>query len=583
MDRARRAVVAALFLVSPLASACVARGGASGIAGPRAGRRSAAGRPRRSLVSRGRDRRRVGVGRVRRAGERGRCRGRPGRARGRLRDLEPGRRSRARRLDGVAAARAGPAVLIANSAGAFAAGRGRDVHRRVRGDRRRDRPAADRRRADRRRRLGRRDERVRRGHGRGGAPAGSSLERRPGGAAGNGTDTNENSADWFVQAAPSPQNLASAPVPAPVPRDARADDVGRAHAHADRDGCAHGSADRDGRADRDAPADSGPDADGDASAHAGAHNRSDADATPRPTPAPTPARRRRRRRPRRPVQRRRPRPRARRRPRRRAPPRLRRRPRRSTPPGSCPTARRDVEGTLTTALGALEGGRGGFVAGCRVAASRSTSTLHRRRRGPPARSFGSAGSSTPGSASERCGSRSSDLEAMGAAPVPARSDGVHRRGRESVEGRRVTVTGSTVGSPSTLADGLGLLVDDGSGQRPRDRAPEALGGLDVPRGRLFARPGRSGSATAAGRAPAATASTRREPGDFAILPAPDADADPDAGSRPPRPSRAPAPCRPRRPPRRRPHRHPVGRRHRRPRRRPAVAGHRDGARPADRP
>jgi len=50
------------------------------------------------------------------------------------------------------------------------------------------------------------------------APAArSSIERRPGGASGNGTDTNDNSADWFVQAAPNPQNLAAPPAPAPTP------------------------------------------------------------------------------------------------------------------------------------------------------------------------------------------------------------------------------------------------------------------------------------------------------------------------------------------------------------------------------
>ncbi|MBA2316102.1 MAG: lamin tail domain-containing protein, partial [Chloroflexi bacterium] len=48
-------------------------------------------------------------------------------------------------------------------------------------------------------------------------PAGSSTERRPGGTAGNATDTNDNAADWFVQASPSPQNLLDPPVPAPSP------------------------------------------------------------------------------------------------------------------------------------------------------------------------------------------------------------------------------------------------------------------------------------------------------------------------------------------------------------------------------
>jgi hypothetical protein len=44
-------------------------------------------------------------------------------------------------------------------------------------------------------------------------PAGSSLERLPGGAAGNGVDTNDDSLDWFVQPDPGPQALADPPVP----------------------------------------------------------------------------------------------------------------------------------------------------------------------------------------------------------------------------------------------------------------------------------------------------------------------------------------------------------------------------------
>ena len=47
--------------------------------------------------------------------------------------------------------------------------------------------------------------------------AGSSLERRPGGAAGNGTDSNDNVVDWFPQETPSPQGLGSPPVPGPTP------------------------------------------------------------------------------------------------------------------------------------------------------------------------------------------------------------------------------------------------------------------------------------------------------------------------------------------------------------------------------
>ena len=46
------------------------------------------------------------------------------------------------------------------------------------------------------------------------APAArSSIERLPGGTAGNGIDTNDNAVDWAVQATPIPQNLASDPTP----------------------------------------------------------------------------------------------------------------------------------------------------------------------------------------------------------------------------------------------------------------------------------------------------------------------------------------------------------------------------------
>ncbi|MDH5242659.1 MAG: lamin tail domain-containing protein [Chloroflexota bacterium] len=46
-------------------------------------------------------------------------------------------------------------------------------------------------------------------------PAGSSLERLPGGDAGNAADTNDNASDWLITAPPGPQNLAAPPVPPP--------------------------------------------------------------------------------------------------------------------------------------------------------------------------------------------------------------------------------------------------------------------------------------------------------------------------------------------------------------------------------
>src|ERR1700675_3645581 len=46
-------------------------------------------------------------------------------------------------------------------------------------------------------------------------PAGSSIERLPGGSAGNGIDTNGNAADFVIRSTPTPQNLAAPAVPGP--------------------------------------------------------------------------------------------------------------------------------------------------------------------------------------------------------------------------------------------------------------------------------------------------------------------------------------------------------------------------------
>ncbi|TMB50237.1 MAG: hypothetical protein E6J50_06170 [Chloroflexi bacterium] len=49
------------------------------------------------------------------------------------------------------------------------------------------------------------------------APAGSSLERLPGGAAGSGQDTDDNSVDFVMRASPDPQNAAATPIASPSP------------------------------------------------------------------------------------------------------------------------------------------------------------------------------------------------------------------------------------------------------------------------------------------------------------------------------------------------------------------------------
>ena len=79
--------------------------------------------------------------------------------------------------------------------------------------------------------------------------AGSSLERRPGGALGNGVDSNDNLADWTLSTAPGPQGLTAPPVPGPWHAVAEPDRA------AITDAAGHARAERDGHAERHAPAD----------------------------------------------------------------------------------------------------------------------------------------------------------------------------------------------------------------------------------------------------------------------------------------------------------------------------------------
>ena len=292
--------------------------------------------------------------------------------------------------------------------------------------------------------------------------AGSSLERRPGAGAGNGIDTNDNAIDFFVQAAPSPQNGAAPPVPGA--------------------GC---------------HADARPDADADAR---------------RPTPVrrrrhrPTPDADRRRRRPRRRRRRRRPTPDADARPRQPTPTPtptptpeptptadptptpatpLRAPSRRSPPsptPGCCRTRPSvTVEGILTTALGGLEGGRGGFVQDATggIALYLDDPAVADWPAGTQVRATGVVAS--------RYGQRTirlaeADLVRGESFELPEPLGVSTGAAGEALEGLRITVAGTTVGAASALADGLGVTVDDGTGGIRAVIGPDALAGRALPSG-----------------------------------------------------------------------------------------------------
>ena len=304
----------------------------------------------------------------------------------------------------------------------------------------------------------------------GAAPsAGSSLERLPGGAGGNGTDTNSNATDFFVQGAPSPQNLAAPPVPGPSATPTPSPTPSPSPA---------------------ATATPSPTPIPTPGATPTPTPVPQPTATPSPTPGPTPT----------PVPTATPTP---------APtatptpipspdpsPTPEPSPTASPTPMPSPTpdvlpiadarARADgesvtIEGTLTTALGALEGGRGGFVqdGSGGIALYLDAPAVAAWPAGTHVRATGTVAS--------RYGQRTLKLAEAGlvrgeSLDLPSSIAIATSDAGEATEGVRVTVTGTTVGSPSALADGLGVTVDDGTGQVRAVVGPEALAGQALPNG-----------------------------------------------------------------------------------------------------
>jgi lamin tail-like protein len=272
------------------------------------------------------------------------------------------------------------------------------------------------------------------------SPASSSLERHPGGAGGNGIDTNDNGSDWFVQGSPSPQGLSSPPVPAPGPTPS-------------------------------------PEPTSTPPPMPTMEPTPTAEPTPTPTTEPTPA----------PTETPTPAPTA--------------SPEPSPSPSPVPTptatpipviaiaqarlqadgSTATVVGTLTTPLGALEDGHAGFIQdGTGAIALYLDAPL-----GSPL-AAGSVVRAT-GLVDSRFAQRtlrvaSADVEVLGSAPLPVPLSIATGAANEAAESLRVVVAGTTVGSPSALADGLGLVVDDGTGSVRVIVTPVALGGADIPAG-----------------------------------------------------------------------------------------------------
>lgn len=330
--------------------------------------------------------------------------------------------------------------------------------------------------------------------------AGSSIERRPGGALGNGTDSNDNAADWFARLDPDPQNLAApavpAPAPTPLPSEPSATPEPSAIPTATPTSTEPAATATPGPTGSPAPtpvpsATPGPTAEPSLqpSAGPGSSEVPLPTALPSDTPAPTAS----------PL----PSPTASVEP-----------PSPSAPaatptvaPTSTPmptdppppTASPDpvlsilearalpdgsavsIVGVLTAPLGVLEAGRGGYVedasAGIALyfdaapAVPLPAGTLVHARGVVDDRYHGRTLRLT-----------SADLADLGMAPMPGPLLTATGVAGESQEGRRVAVAGVTSGSPTDYADGTGILVDDGSGSLRVIVAPAALGGRQLPAG-----------------------------------------------------------------------------------------------------
>jgi len=178
-----------------------------------------------------------------------------------------------------------------------------------------------------------------------------------------------------------------------------------------------------------------------------------------------------------------------------------------------------IQGTLTTALGALESGRVGFIqdgtAGISLYLDAAaivplpTGTVIRVR----------------GTVDDRYAQRTlrvawADVVIVGSAPVPDALVVASGSVGESVEGLRVLAAGTTVGSPTAYADGLGILVDDGSGPVRVIVGSTALAGQAIPSGTSVMAIGPVGQHDSSGTGTTAYRINATEAGELVIVPAP---------------------------------------------------------------
>ena len=229
-----------------------------------------------------------------------------------------------------------------------------------------------------------------------------------------------------------------------------------------------------------------------------------------------------------------------------------------------------IEGVLTTALGALESSHGGFIQDASGGIALYLDV--------PVVGMWPAGTTVTveGTVSSRFSQRTlriseSALIPGPAADLPAAVPLETGAASESFEGQRVRLSGTIIGAPDQLTDGLGVTLDDGSGTIRAVVGPDAVGGQSLASGMVATISGPLGQRDSSGTGTAAIASTRPCPASSSWLPRqrrapsrPDAESDaypdPDADASPTGPEPIPQPPRRQRPLRPQPPRRPRPRR-----------------------
>jgi outer membrane biosynthesis protein TonB len=295
-------------------------------------------------------------------------------------------------------------------------------------------------------------------------PAGSSIERLPGGSLGNGTDTNDNAADFALRGTPTPQNLAADPTPTPSSGPSASATL----APTPTPSPTATSTPSPTTTPTPTPT---PTPNPSLSPSPTGIPTPTPTAVPTPTPTPTTA------------------------------PTTTPSPTATTSPTPSPTTSptpspvlsidearllpdgsvATVGGTLTTALGALEAGRIGFLqdASSGIAIRLDSSLAVAIPAGATVQVTGSIASYFS------LRTINVDPASLAVGPfsdLPAPASIATGAAVETAEGRRVAVGGRVTETPSELADGLGVMIDDGSGSLRIVVSPEALGAATVATG-----------------------------------------------------------------------------------------------------